>query len=304
MKSALVAILVVLLGGLMVGALGDIVIFKDGSYEDCTITSESEEGLAIKGPYGELRYPRERVFWHQRSTTERPGDEYFQAGLKMVELRRKQTAIELFKKAGLYNKDYEWAGRAVIKRTTPKRSTTHPTRIKRVEPGTLLVRVSCPFCEGTGYADRLYDGHVIVKARCPACAGKGYRILRIGPKDGVCPVCGGVGSLRAEDEGPITACFNCGGSGVLPVKAGGTREPIEKAMSEASSFNDGGDSYDDGGPGEAPEIDDDGDGGDDDESDSGGSGGFFSDNKWYFIGGGGGLLIVALVAMQLSKPGK
>ena len=301
MKSARVAVLVVLLGGLMVGALGDIVIFKDGSYEDCTITSESEEGLGIKGPYGELKYPRERVLWHQRSTAQRPGDEYFQAGLKMVELRRKQTAIELFKKAGLYNKDYERAGKALIQQTTPKRSTTHPTRIQEIVPGTVLVRLKCPICEedAPGYADRLYGG-VLVKGRCPACAGKGYRDLRLGPKDGFCPVCGGIGSLRAEDEGRVIACFNCGGGGVLPVKAGGTREPLEKAMSEASSFNDSGDVYDDAGPGEKPEIDDD----DDDESDSGGSGNFFSDYKWYLVGGGGGLLIVALVAMQLSKPAR
>ncbi len=309
MKSALAAVFVVLLGGFIVAALGDIVIFKDGSYEDCTIVSESEEGLSIKGPYGELKYPREQVVWHQRSSAERPGDEYFQAGLRMVGLHRKQTAIELFKKAGLYNKDYERAGKMVIDRTTPKRPTTAPTQIEEIVPGTVLIRLKCPICEedAPGYADRLYDGRVLVKGRCPACGGKGYRDLRIGPEDGLCPACGGIGSVRGEDEGPVITCPICAGHGVLPVKAGGVREPIEKAMQAASDFNNGGDVFDDGGSGEEPEsaADDDSDtAASDDELDSGKSGNFFTDYKWYLIGGGGGLLIVALVAMQLSKPGK
>jgi hypothetical protein len=314
MKPAFAAVLLVLLSGLIVAAPGDIVVFKDATYEDCRIVDENEDVVSIEGPYGQMTYPRAQVLWLQRSSVQRPGDEYFQAGLKMLELERKQRAIKLFEKAGLYNKEYERAGKALIAQTTPQRPKTVATRIQRDEPGTIVVRMQCPFCEDTPGTVIYGSGCGALRGTCPACAGRGYRILRVGPKEGLCPECGGIGAVRPTSEGRVFTCRTCGGRGIMPLRSGGMRKELESLVQESTNsgpgFSGGGGntnsnwaSRDEPESDEAQDEaeDEDGDEEVDDKSGSGGGGGFFSEYKWYLIGGGGALLIVVLVVSQFSS---
>ena len=337
MRSVIVFVVVVLVAGVIPAAFGDIVVFRDGTFEDAKIKSVTDDLLTIEGEYGDLPYPRERVYWFSQAVPERPGIEYYLAGLKLLELHKKHMAAKLFEKAGQYDRRYAQAGEKALQVYTPQRPTDTASRLEAPPSGDAhsrvpVYKVQCKLCQGTGKVEATLGGDLSLledasftggatqlscgpggggsgggskdkedhkmMITCPACGGKGYRLLRLGPKDGICPKCGGAGSINEEKEGSWTfnfvPCPECAGRGIKPIKDGGARVGIVLASSSRppGGPSGGGDDEYDGSEKEADE---------DKEPSSSDDRSFFDKYKVYFLAGGGALLIVAFVASKASK---
>jgi hypothetical protein len=156
MRTLGVAFVLVLLAAAVPTASADVVVFNDGSYEDdIQIKDVTPDTLTITGPYGDLPYPIERVYWyHQAVAEDQPGIELYWAGLKLLELHKKQTARKLFDKAGKFDPRYAEAGTRAINNYTPQQPTDYASRLGPSDIGVTgdvpVYRVVCKLCGGTG----------------------------------------------------------------------------------------------------------------------------------------------------------
>jgi hypothetical protein len=252
MRTPLVALAVVLMSTLLLGAFADVVIFKNGTYEDGTIKSATAESITIATPYGDVSYPRDTFYVFYQVDAAHPGQQYYEAGLAMLQLHKKFAAKELFDKASAIDQRYAQAAEKALQayEPNPGSSTTQQ------ETNVRTIRLQCSLCGGTGKVegtfgirsqstDALPDwflashsvsghggssggssggteshiGSTSVMMNCPACSGKGYRILHLRPDEGICPVCGGAGSVKGDTSGSgggssgNSVTFGTGGSG-------------------------------------------------------------------------------------------
>jgi len=155
MRALSAAVLLALIAATLPAALGDVVVFRDGSYDDeGKIKGVTADTLTIAGPYGDLPYPIERVYWCHQSVPDRPGIELYWAGIKLLELDRKHTAKKLFDKAGRYDRRYAEAGARAIKNYTPQRPSDYESRVSPSDPGLAgqvpVFKVQCKLCGGSG----------------------------------------------------------------------------------------------------------------------------------------------------------
>ncbi|MBN1917307.1 MAG: hypothetical protein JW889_05305 [Verrucomicrobia bacterium] len=353
MKALVAVALGIALAAGVTPALADIVVFNDGRVEEIPIADVTEQTVTVKTPYGEMPYPRGAVLFFWASNAERPGEEYYVAGLFMLRLHNRTKAETLFAKAITLNKQYEKPAREAM-RNYSRPPNERPPEVK------LNVVMTCTFCGGIGKVaiapstgagttttqggthggafgrtDGTQDGSNTgssagtVMATCPACSGRGYRLLEVGLNEGLCPTCAGSGGVRGSadqsgtqtstlggtsgsstsgtstsslGEAPYRPCPRCGGSGVLAVRLGGDRGPIEAALTPPAVQEPSG-----SGDGERMSGDDDGDedgeseSANDEEDSSDGEQSFFGKYRTYLFIGGGALLLVAIVASQMSK---
>jgi hypothetical protein len=134
---------------------------------------------------------------------------------------------------------------------------------------------------------------------CPACMGKGFRLMRIGPDQGLCPTCGGAGSvLNTGDTGTwassVTPCTACGGSGLRPLRYGGTRDGLEPIGGHALNASPGGGGSSDGGTDRSEAKKGDGD-------DPYAVQSFFSRYKTLILIAAAVVLIVGLIGVKSSR---
>jgi len=303
MKAMMRGVLVVLVLAVILAASGDIVVYRDGAYEEVKIKNTTTESFILEGPYGDLEYPRERIYSAHRSVAARPGEEYYQAGLMMLRLHRKTVAKKLFEKAGQYDSRYGVAGQKALDAYTIKRPADDASRLRspssrKEESNQPLYKLTCQLCNGTGKveyriqgvtgSDEEGRGEVTRTMSCPACSGKGHRLLYLGPDEGICPTCGGAGSVKEEEGGWVftyVPCRSCGGRGILPTSQGGTRENLELVS---------------GGPRRRfPDEEE-----EDEDDKSSDDGDFFTKYRWHIVGGGGALLVIAFLASKMSKKKK
>jgi hypothetical protein len=155
MKTLSVVSVLVLLGAAVPTALADVVVFKDGSCEDdVTIKNVTADTLTIAGPYGDLPYPIEQVYWFHQSVPDRPGIELYWAGVKLLDLHKRHTAQKLFDRAGKFDRRYAEAGARAIKSYTPQAPTDYASRLGPSDAGVtgdvLVFKVVCKLCGGKG----------------------------------------------------------------------------------------------------------------------------------------------------------
>jgi hypothetical protein len=136
---------------------GDIVVFKDGQCEETTIVQVGNDAITVQGPYGDLTYPLTAVYWYCPSDPQRPGLEYYWAGVRLLELHKKHTAIEMFGKAGESDPRYAAAGRNAVSNYEPQDTRSAMARLRPDEEVTSasssqcpVYRVPCKLCGGTG----------------------------------------------------------------------------------------------------------------------------------------------------------
>ena len=153
--------LTVLLAALVVCAAaplaGDVVVFKDGKCEESPIKQVTGDAVTIQGPYGDLTYPLTTVYWYCSSDPQRPGLEYYWAGIRLLELRKKHTAIGMFNKAGEFDPRYAAAGRNAVSNYEPRDTRSASSRLHPDGATTStgssecpLYRVPCKLCNATG----------------------------------------------------------------------------------------------------------------------------------------------------------
>jgi hypothetical protein len=263
MRTPLVALAVVLTSAVLLGAFADVVIFKDGTYEDGTIKSATAESITIGTPYGDVSYPRNTFYVFYQVDASRPGQHYYEGGLAMLQLHKKFTAKELFDKAIAIDQRYGPPSEKVLQAYEPQpgASTTQQ------ETNVRTIRLQCALCGGTGKVEGTFGirssstdavpgwflashsvggspggssgssgsssggveshiGTTSVMMNCPACSGKGYRILHLRPDEGICPTCGGAGSVKGD-----TSSSGTSGSSVTF----GTHETGSSGSSSSSS---------------------------------------------------------------------
>lgn len=148
MRTVLSACLVLLVLGVALPVWGDIVVFRNGEVEELKIRSVDRDLITVDGPYGQLRYPLSSIYWFCPSAVERPGLEYYWAGVRLLELHKKYTATRMFERAGLLNQQYLEAGHQALLDYTP-RAPGSSTRAHSHSTGQVYT-VQCKFCEGKG----------------------------------------------------------------------------------------------------------------------------------------------------------
>jgi len=320
MKTLVQVILAGLTAAMIAAASGDIIVYTDGDYDEVKIKNTTPTSFILEGSYGDINYPRERVYSAHRSVPEHPGEEYYKAGLMLLQLHKKSLARKLFEKASTFDARYGQAGASALNAYTPQPLADDGSRLRVDSSGGRYgagsgFKVQCKLCNGTGKVDyeiqKVFSGSsdsgekktgkaIKGTMQCPACSGKGYRILQIGPEEGICPACGGAGSVKEKsDKGSwvftYVPCSDCGGRGIKPIKMGGTREGIQPVVSPQPQ------------PTTAT-----------DDSEMSAKGDDDSDEKkpppprkegllkyrWYIVAGGGGLLILAFVISKASNKKK
>ncbi len=162
MKTLRRLVLVALIAAIVPAARGDIVVFRDGSYEEGEVKGWSAESVTMTSPYGDLTYPRESVYSGHRSSADQPGLEYYHAGMMLLRLHRKNSALQLFQKAGRYDKRYLAAGERAIRDYSPQRTGSYG-RVDAPPDGDLrfrvpVYRVKCKLCSGTGKVEYTIGG--------------------------------------------------------------------------------------------------------------------------------------------------
>ena len=154
MKMLRGLVLVILIVAIVPAARGDVVVFRDGSYEEGEVKGWSAESVTMTSPYGDLTYPRESVYSGHRSSADRPGLEYYRGGMMLLRLHKRHSAWQLFQKAGRYDKGYLSAGEKAIRDYSPQRTGGYG-RVDAPPDGDLsfripVYRVKCKLCSGTG----------------------------------------------------------------------------------------------------------------------------------------------------------
>lgn len=236
MRSSLVALVVVLVAAVLVMAMAyaDVVIFRDGSYDDGKIKSATAEAITIETPYGDVSYPRNTFYVFYQDDPAHPGQQYYQAGLAMLQLRKKTQAEQLFKKAVAADRRYAQPCQNALDAYEP--SLGAGTSVTEA-PGMRKFILKCTLCGGTGRVVGTFGnasstsgatgwsqtshsvggssrgssrssgnsstglGTQAVMRGCPACGGKGYRIMYLRKDEGFCPACGGAGSVKGASGG-------------------------------------------------------------------------------------------------------
>lgn len=155
MKTIGVMVLVTLAVVISTAARSDIVVFKNGTYQEGTIKSITEQSVTMKSAYGDLPYARTLIQSVHRSVSEQPGQEYYNAGLAMLQLHKKQTAKKLFKQAAGYDERYGTLGAKALQGYTPQPSSDvasrlRPTPSEGMNARLPIFRVQCALCGGTG----------------------------------------------------------------------------------------------------------------------------------------------------------
>jgi len=163
MRVASMVFVLVLVATCLSGAFADVLVFRDGTFEEGTIKSVTAESVTLQVQYGELPYPLERIYWYHSATPDRPGLEYYWAGMKLLELHKKYTAQKLFEKAGRFDKRYREMGAKAIQDYSPSRSTDSASRLRppamgEFRSGRPVYKVECKLCGGSGEVEYTIQG--------------------------------------------------------------------------------------------------------------------------------------------------
>ena len=75
MKTLVRVVLAGVTAAIIVAASGDVVVYTDGNYDEVKIKNTTPTSFILQGPYGDIEYPRERVYSAHRSVPERPGED-------------------------------------------------------------------------------------------------------------------------------------------------------------------------------------------------------------------------------------
>lgn len=155
MKTIGVVVVLVLAVVISTAAYSDVVVFKNGTYQEGTVKSESETSITMESQYGDLPYRRDVVQSVHRSTAEHPGQEYYQAGLSMLKLDKKPAAKKLFQQAAARDERYSKLGANALRNYTPQPSTDVASRF--IPPSSDSIyshapkyRIQCKLCGGAG----------------------------------------------------------------------------------------------------------------------------------------------------------
>ena len=155
MKTIGVVVAVALAAVISAAAHSDIVVFKNGTYQEGTVKSAADGSIMMESQYGDLPYARDVIQAVYRSTPEQPGQEYYQAGLTMLGLHKKATAKKLFEQAAKQDKRYAPLGTKALRDYTPRPSNDVASRLAPpsttdVHSRTPMYRIQCNLCGGTG----------------------------------------------------------------------------------------------------------------------------------------------------------
>ena len=148
MRTTYAVILILLVLGITLPALGDVVVFRTGGYEEVTITNVARDAITVAGPYGEMTYPFPSIYWFCPSSQEYPGLEYYWAGVRLLELHKPNAASTMFEKAGELDERYAVAGRRAVHDYTAIGSS------RDVPDGREVFTIQCKLCGGTGKLER------------------------------------------------------------------------------------------------------------------------------------------------------
>jgi hypothetical protein len=231
------AVIVVALAVVIPAAVrSDIVVFKNGTYEEGTIKSVSDTSLTMESPYGDLPYARELIASAHASVAEQPGQEYYQAGLVLLQLHQKDAAKKLFEKATEADTRYRALSAKALRDYTPAPSSNLDSSLHAPATGdprrVPTYRVPCSLCKGTGRVEYKIQKVTMLRDNLPvmgfvcsppegsdggswmiaSCSGRG----RSGAEDTFymrCPACNGKGYrlLRiSSEEGLCPICMGAG----------------------------------------------------------------------------------------------
>jgi hypothetical protein len=155
MKTIGVVVVLALTMVITTAARGDVVVFKDGTYQEGKVKSITDASVTMESQYGDLPYARNIVQSVHPSTAEQPGQEYYQAGLVLLQMHKKQTAKKLFDQAVAKDERYSGLVSKALNSYTPKPSYDVEARMRPpsstdVHSHAPTYRIQCKLCNGTG----------------------------------------------------------------------------------------------------------------------------------------------------------
>jgi len=155
MKTLGVVVVLALAVVITTAAHSDVVVFKNGTYQEGTVKSATDSSITMESQYGDLPYARDVIQAVYRSMPEQPGQEYYQAGLVLLGLHKKATAQKLFEQAAKHDARYAKLGTNALRAYTPRRSNDVASRLAPpsttdANSRTPMYRIQCNLCGGTG----------------------------------------------------------------------------------------------------------------------------------------------------------